>query len=165
MKNIGITGSWRTVNEAVHNDVRQVVRDIVGQGDRIITGGALGVDWIATDEAMKQDSSYRGIQVIIPTSLSIYSAHYFRRATEGVISIETALGLLKQLQVLKEHGCLEEMEFLSCNPETYFTRNQRVVDKSDALVAFHVNNSGGVQDTIYRALAKKIDIKVYSYVI
>ena len=37
---------------------------------------------------------------------------------------------------------------------TYYRRNQDVVDVADKLLVFQVNDSGGVQDTVDRALGE-----------
>ena len=46
---------------------------------------------------------------------------------------------------------------------TYYRRNQDVVDVADELLAFQVNDSGGVQDTVDRARAKGIPVVVFTY--
>ena len=53
MKWTAITGSWRKTSSEVERDVRDAVREIIERGDGIVTGGALNVDWYATDEALK----------------------------------------------------------------------------------------------------------------
>ena len=52
MKWIAIAGTWKLINTRVEEDVRNEVREIIAHGDGIISGGALGVDYIATDEAL-----------------------------------------------------------------------------------------------------------------
>ena len=47
---VGISGSWRKTNDQVESDVRNAVREIFKKSFGIVTGGALGVDYIATDE-------------------------------------------------------------------------------------------------------------------
>ncbi len=90
MKWTGISGSWRKTNELVEADVKRIVREIVIRGYGIVTGGALGVDYIATDEALKLNPSVTQIRVYLPTTLQIYSTHYRKRAAEGVITNEQA---------------------------------------------------------------------------
>lgn len=166
-KKIGISGSWRTVNEIVERDVRESVRQIVVNGDIIVSGGALGVDWIATDEAMLRDPTYRQIQIILPTPLEVYVAHYFKRAAEGVIISQQAESLAEQLYRIREgrSESLEEMSYDVCTPETYYARNQRVIDESDELRAFQVNNSAGTQDAIDKALEQGKNVSVQRYTI
>ena len=54
MRWIAISGSWRTVNEEVKKDVESAVRTIIKNGDGIVTGGALGVDYVATQLIWKK---------------------------------------------------------------------------------------------------------------
>lgn len=45
MKWIAIAGTWRNINEQVEKDVRQEVSALIQEGNGIVTGGALGVDF------------------------------------------------------------------------------------------------------------------------
>ncbi len=85
MKWYGITGSWRKTSEQVEADVRTAVQKIIERGDGIVTGGALNVDWFATDEALKHNPEATQIKVCIPAKLELYAAHYRKRADEDVI--------------------------------------------------------------------------------
>jgi hypothetical protein len=128
-----------------------------------VTGGALGVDYWATETALNIDALR--LKVILPTSLFTYAAHYRRRATEGVISAEQAEDLLKQLEaVAQAGGLLEHPERAQIvDVTTYYLRNQDVVNVADELVAFQVNASGGTQDTVDRARLKGIPVTVFTY--
>lgn len=59
MKWIAISGSWRNANSQVEKDVRETVKQITVKGNGIVTGGALGVDYWALDEALKIDKKAR----------------------------------------------------------------------------------------------------------
>ena len=128
-----------------------------------MTGGALGVDYWATETALNIDPAR--LKVILPTSLITYAAHYRRRAAEGVISAQQAEALISQLETVAEAGGLVE------HPErrqvvdvtTYYLRNQDVVNVADELLAFQVNASGGTQDTVDKARVKGIPIVVFTY--
>jgi hypothetical protein len=153
----GISGSWRKTNQEIENSVRLAVREIMNRGDGIVSGGALGVDFYATDEALRVNPTAERIRVFLPVSLELYAAHYRKRATENVITSEQAEALITQLQSL--HAA--NPSSLVCNPkntivdqDTYFERNTAVVSASDALVGFQVNNSGGVEDTVNKAIAQ-----------
>ena len=152
---VAISGTWRTVTADVENDVRGEVRNIIEKGDGIVTGGALGVDYIATDEVLKADPAARHIRIILPTPLSVYANHYFRRAEEGVISAGQAFELVHQLMEVKAKNpeALVEMGFNACNQESYYARNGKVIDAADRLLAFQVNDSAGTQDAIDKAKA------------
>ena len=52
MKWIAISGGWRKINKEIEDDVRKTVREIISQGDGIVSGGALNVDYIALDEVL-----------------------------------------------------------------------------------------------------------------
>lgn len=167
MKWIGISGSWRATSEEVERDVRDVVREVILRGDGIVTGGALNVDYFATDEALKYDSVAKQIKVFIPTTLERYAAHYRKRAGEGVITLTQAEQLIAQLTELKRRNTAALVEQVTnevVDTSTYYQRNSDVVDASDELAAFQVNDSKGTQDTIDKARAqgKKVFLRQYS---
>ena len=69
MKWYAISGTWRYTNEKVEQDVREIVRGIIENGDGIVTGAAYGVDSFAISEALKIDSTGKSIKFLY-TSLS-----------------------------------------------------------------------------------------------
>lgn len=167
MKWFGITGSWRATSQQVEHDVRDAIRRIILNGDGIVTGGALNVDWFATDEALQLDKKAVQIKVYIPTTLKLYSKHYKKRAGEGVITYEQANMLIKQLTELKKRNpeaLTENQNNLVIDKSTYYERNSVVVENSTELYAFQVNESKGTQDTIDKALKqnKVVHIKKYT---
>lgn len=166
MKWIGITGSWRVTNKQVETDVRTVVKKTIDDNNGIVTGGALNVDFYATDEALKLNPKADKIKVFLPTSLSLYASHYRKRAAEGVITKEQAENLIKQLESLQKantEALIENPFNTVVDKTTYYERNQAVVDASDEIYAFQVNKSAGVQDTIDKAKKKNKPVKLFSY--
>lgn len=167
MKWIAIAGAWRTINTDVERDVRAVVRDIFARGDGLVSGGALGVDYVALDEALRLDTKAQKIQIFIPSTLDILRAHFYTRASEGVITQEQADAIVTQLTTLKSKNpkALIEGTDTTLNKETYFNRITKIVEASDELVAFHVNATEGTQDTITKAQAKGIPVQIFPYTI
>ncbi len=168
MKWIGISGSWRKTNKHVEADVRTVVREIIERGDGIVSGGASGVDYIATDEALKFNPSAKQIKIYFPTTLHIYSAHYRKRASEKVIIIDQAEMLISQLEKLvktNKKSLIENRDNKVVNTETYYQRNMEVVKASDEFVAFCVNESAGTQNAVKKAKEKGILVRKFEYVI
>jgi hypothetical protein len=160
---VGVSGSWRYAPPGLEDAVRREVAAALAAGKSVVTGGALGVDYWATETTLSIDSAR--LKVILPTSLTTYAAHYRRRATEGVISAQQAENLISQLETVAEAGGLVE------HPErpqivdvtTYYLRNQDVIDVADELLAFQVNASSGTQDTVDKARAKGILVTVFTY--
>lgn len=173
MKWIGISGGWRKVNQDIENNIRDIIREIMQRGDGIVSGGALNVDYIALDEALKHDLKAERIKIFLPTTLEKYTEHYRKHAHLGTITSEQAKNLVDQLTELKQINPKALIE----NPDTnfiegtkkdmYYERNSRVVDASDELVAFHIKSEKsegmGTMDTIDKAKAKGIPVKVFSY--
>jgi hypothetical protein len=160
MKWIAIAGGWRKTNTQVENDVRQTVKEIMSNGNGIVSGGALGVDYIATDEALRLNGQ---LKIIIPSTLEIYKTHYIKRAGEGVITEEQATLLITQLEEAKKRGYLVEGTDTILNQETYFNRITKIIESADELIAFHINQTPGTQDTIDKAKRKNIPVKVFTY--
>lgn len=102
----------------------------------------------------------------MPTSLQIYSAHYRKRAKEGVITSTQAEGLISQLKKLarlNKKAIIENQDNELVNQETYYQRNMKVVEASDELVAFHVNGSEGTLDAINKAKKRGIPVRKLEY--
>ncbi len=166
MKWIGITGSWRKTSGEVEQDVRSAVKEIIERGDGIVTGGALNVDWYATDEALELNPAATQIKVCLPVTLERYAAHYRKRADEGVITHEQAERLIEQLTKLKAvnpTALIEHPTNTVVDPTTYFERNTQVVSLSDEILGFQVNDSGGVQDTVDKATQQGKPVQVKKY--
>lgn len=129
MKWVAISGSWRKTNKKIENDVRKLVRDIISRGDGIVTGGALNVDYFATDEALKLNPEAIQIKICLPVTLERYAAHYRKRAQEGVITSQQAEDLISQLTTLKRANPLaliENQKNTVVDTTTYYERNNRV---------------------------------------
>ncbi|MBU1033674.1 DUF2493 domain-containing protein [Patescibacteria group bacterium] len=166
MKKILISGSWRFQDEKLEELVRQTVQKILSNGDMLITGGALGVDYWALDEALKIDTKAEKIRVFLPSTLSFYKKHYNKRALEGIISIAEARALIAQLKKLKKlnkKALTEKTEVKTLNQNAYCARNSREVNSANQLIAFQVNQSQGVQDAIDKAKQKQIPVQVHQF--
>lgn len=161
MKWIAIAGGWRKTNSQVKEDVIKVVREIISRGDGIVSGGAQGVDYIATDEALK--SEIGNLKIIIPSTLDIYEKHYLKRAEEGVLSNERAKNLIIQLKEVKKRNCLQEGKDVIIDDSAYFRRINKIIQNADELIAFHINNTKGTQYTIDKANEKGIPVKIFNY--
>lgn len=161
---VGITGSWRVNPPKLKIDLEREVTAALHAGKGIVSGGALGVDYDAAAISLQAYPDGSRIRVLLPTSLDIYATHYRKRANEGTITHRQAEKLIRQLNVVDDLGVLiVNSGNTAVNKETYYQRNGWVVDLSDELLAFQVNNSAGTQDTINKACLKKIPVRVFEY--
>jgi len=166
MKWIGVSGAWRITSQQVEKDVRQNVKNVIKDGNGIVTGGALNVDSFALDEVLKQNPNAQKIKVFLPVSLELYSAYYRKRAREGVITELQAEKLIEQLSKLKKinpKALVENRENKRVDQESYYERNTEVVGHADEMLVFQVNKSAGTQDAIDKAKKKNIGVKLFSY--
>lgn len=168
MKWIAISGSWRKINKELEKDIRNKVREIISRGDGIVSGGALNVDYIATDEALKLDPTTKRIKIFLPATLEIYATHYRKRAEEGVITKKQAEDLIAQLtkiHTLNPSLLIENKNNKIVDKEAYYERISAVIEAADELIAFHVNESPGTKDSIEKARRKGIPVKTFVYTI
>ncbi|OGI71169.1 hypothetical protein A3B84_01395 [Candidatus Nomurabacteria bacterium RIFCSPHIGHO2_02_FULL_35_13] len=163
MKWIAIAGGWRKTNSQIEEDIKRVVRKIISRGDGIVSGGAQGVDYIATEEALKNGYGQDCLKIIIPSTLEIYKNHYLKRAKEGVLTYERTEKLITQLTEVKKRGCLEEGKDTIIENPAYFRRIEKIIYEADELIAFHINKTEGTQYTIDKAKEKGIPIKIFNY--
>ena len=161
----GITGSWRTTNEKVEKDVINRVKNIISNGEGIVSGGALGVDYIATKTALDY-GNFEQIKLFLPIQKYDFMEHYFKRHEEGVISLGQAKDITRQLYQINEispESIIDSTPYHKADSKSYYARNSQIVEISDILEAFQVNNSHGVEDTIKKAKDKGIPINLKKY--
>ena len=166
----GITGSWRDSNSHLRNDVKRIVKWILRRGDGIVTGGSLGVDYYATDIVLEEGNPKNQLKIYLPNKidefLSYYGDCFDRLPKDRIISREQADEISKQLFEIHRRFpevIYDRSRFSKSYERSYYERNQKVVDVSDELYAFHVDGSKGVQDTIDKAIVKEIPVHVYRY--
>ena len=167
MKWIVIAESWRNSAPTIETDVRSTVHDVIERGDGIVSGGALGVDYFALDEALKLDQTGKQIKIFIPSTLEVFSTHYRKRAEEGVITQNQAETLINQLVTLKNlnKNSLVQGDDAILDKTSYFNRITMIIEAADEIVTFSVNASEGTQDTINKAKNKGIPVKVFNYTV
>ena len=125
MRWVAFSGSWRHYNSQVERDVREAVREVVNSGNGVVTGGALGVDFFATDELLRIEPTAKALKIFIPTPLGVYAAHYRVRAQEGVITQDQAEELIAQLEkvrALNPKALVGNPNNTVVDRETYFAK-------------------------------------------
>ena len=167
MKWYAISGSWRIINNKVKKDLEEIVKGIILKGNGIITGGALGVDYIATQVVLDYGNVKKQLKIYLPIKLEDFCMHYFKRADEGVITKEQAEQITKQLKEVKRispKSIFDDTNYNKANIESYYARNTSIIENCDELYAFQVNESKGTQDAINKAkkLGKKATMKKYA---
>lgn len=166
MKWIGISGSRLLTSSQVEEDVRREVRMILEEGDGIVTGGALGVDSFAMDEVYILGYANSRLKVCLPTTFNIFSKHYIKRSEEGVITEEeakTLISLLSNIKIANNTVIIEDMRFSVCDKESYYARNETIMNLSDKVFAFQINGSEGTQNTIDIAKSQRKEVKLFTY--
>lgn len=166
MKWIAISGS-RETNNQIEKDVQIIVRKILEKEYGVITGGALGVDYIATQTVIDYGNVKEQLKIYLPIKLNDYFKHYLLRADEMVITKKQTNALISQLKRVKSlspKSIIDKIIYTKANVESYYARNTSIVKNCDILYAFQVNESKGTQDTINKArkLNKKVVVKKYT---
>lgn len=162
---VAFSGTWQSGPAVVAEDVRREVESALAENRVVVTGGALGVDYITTARVIELQSSLDSLRVVLPVKLQVYIDHYRRQADQAVVTHAEVEELIHQLQHVSDcnpHGIVEGPAD-SVDQKSYYDRNSAIVEISDALRAFQVNESPGTQDTILKARAKGIVIRHYRY--
>ena len=73
---IGISGSWRITNHEVIEDVTEVTRQIMNRGYGIITGGALGVDYLTTRVVLEEGDPENKLRIVLPLPKQLYTENF-----------------------------------------------------------------------------------------
>ena len=177
MKWYGISGSWRNITSDVERDVKDAAESIIlyQGGSRegeinprkgIVTGGALGVDFLAAQTVLEKGDPERQLRIYLPVGLEKYLEYYESMAKKGAITYTQAADLARLLTgfraissgIISHYGDYEEV-----NRKSYYERNTGIVRLCDELYSFQVNDSRGTQDAIDKAisLGKIVHLKRY----
>lgn len=164
---LGITGSWRTIDQVVVDDVAELVTETVDRGYGIVTGGALGVDYVATEVVRGIGNPSTDLRIVLPIDAVDYMTHYGHTADAGPESkIHTSQGsrLGRQLYELSiDHpdsiyavDIFDGERFMEPDEQdfrihAYYFRNGLIAHGADGLGVFQVNGSKGVADTVMKA--------------
>ncbi len=163
MRWVLFTGTWRLTNRNVEDDVRASVGEVLARGDGVLTGGATGVDYFATEEAMRLDPSAKRLLVIIPARLESYARDYHTNWCRAPITAKEIDLLIALLRKIKEKNpeALIEMPYDTITREHYLMRNSEEVARGSALRAFQVNGSRGTEDTVEKAKEAGVPIELH----
>ena len=169
MRWIGISGS-RTTDDRIVADIKADVAELMQRGDAIVAGGALGVDFHATQEALKLNPEADRIRVIVPTDLKTYRLYFDRQLQQrdsrnNNTTPAKIIALFNQLHALRRKGALEEMSQMRVTADSFHARNRAIVSRSDELRAYSVNHSSGTTYTIREAQAAGLPVKTRHYAI
>lgn len=168
MKWVSIGGSWRKQKQQLEADVRKATKNIINNGNGIISGGALGVDYITTDEALRLDPTAKRIKIFLPTTLEIYIQYYREKSKEGIITEKQAKDLINQLNKIKAinpPSIIENKRNKIVNEDTYAQRDSVIIGLADEAISFHVNQSEATKNNIEKIRLKGIPLKVFPYTI
>ena len=168
-KHIGISGSGVGITDEIEQSIRGKIREIVSRDDVIVTGGVLGTDFIATDEALKLDPTGESIIVWLPAPLDVYLEHFRNRKDITEDREEKAQRLAGQLKrlfeinpdAIKVEGSITRPEDI--DGDAYRARNRKIIESVDELYAFQVNQSKGTQYAIDQARSRNIPAVVNEY--
>jgi len=174
---IGISGSWRTINQNLVDDVTNIIRYTTCEGIGILTGGALGVDYIATEVILREGNAKKQLRVSLPINRYAYMEHFTNSAIQThTINRTQHDSLIHQIRYIDENypdiifdkSYYNEGKFLKAENYTYrensyHSRNGLIAYGCDGLIAFRINNSRGVKDTVNKIKFMEKPIFVLNY--
>ena len=130
--------------------------------------GATGVDHEAARLAYECGLEAARFQIFLPVKLELYCQALYDRAADGKCRQDDVIATVALLRDIAKHrpGVLRDAtDFNEVNADSCHARNCQIVDLSDELVAFRVNDSPGTTFTIDQAREKGIPVKVFDYTI
>jgi hypothetical protein len=115
---------------------------------------------------LKFGNPKKQLKVVLPIKLNKFIEHFKKRVKEKVIIRKQFKEITSQWLEIKKaspESILDETNFQEANEESYFARNQTIINLCNELYAFQVNESKGVQDAINKAKAqgKIVHLKKY----
>lgn len=149
MRHIGIVGS-RALPEKYRFHVREVVSYLLGKGCYINSGGAVGADSYAIAALLRAGKAYRGV---------IYSAwSYF---SGFPYSVRKEIGEFAKRGGRVDWGTVQPDPTREEAIAGLLRRNRKLVENSDALIAYLYGESRGTIYTIKEAAKKGIPIVAF----
>ncbi len=141
MKWIAISGSWRITTDEIERLVREDVAAFMRLGDGLVSGGAVGVDLVALEEAMVHDRMAERIKIFLPTMLELFSEHMRNRVVENIVSdreTERLIHKLEELKSINADSLVEGNASIPITREAYYQRNSMIVENADEMHSFRV---------------------------
>lgn len=165
MKRVAILGTWKSIQIDIVDDVVQFTRQVIQRGDKIMTGGSPGVDYIVAEESLKWDTTAENLEIVLPAPLEIYRSHILKSAVRNVIPKEEADNLVRQLQTLrlKNKTSLKAMKVKEFNNDALLVRNAAVAASVDEMIIFQINDSSDVEAAITHARKREIPVRILHY--
>ena len=100
---VGITGSWRYIDQKVVDDVTNTIRYLTNKDIGILTGGALGVDYLATETIIKEGNP-ENLRIALPINRADYIRHFRNSASSNVINPSQRNAIANQIfKISKRH--------------------------------------------------------------
>jgi len=165
MKRVAILGTWKSIKLDIAEDVGLFTRQIIKRGDKIMTGGSPGVDFLVAEESLKWDSAAHNLEIVLPAPFDIYKSHILKSAVRNVITKEEADALVRQLQELriKSKTALKAMKAKEFDNDALMVRNAAIANSVDELIIFQINDSSDVEAAIKQARKREIPVRIMHY--
>ena len=165
MKRVAILGTWKSIKMDIADDVGQFARQIIQRGDKIMTGGSPGVDFVVAEEALKWDTMAENLEIVLPAPFEIYKSHILKSAVRNVITKDECDALIRQLQSIriKSKTALKAMQVKEFNNDALLVRNKAIAATVDELIVFQINDSVDVEAAIIQARKREIPVRIMHY--
>lgn len=165
MKWIAIIGT-REVTPEIRRDMEREVGRVIAAGDGIVTGGATGADHEALRIALGAGYDGTRLRVYLPTDRETYCTALVRRAREGKHrpdDVADTVELLRRVAAEDPGVIHDATPFGAVSAESFHSRNDRIVNHADGLLAFRIDMSAGTTYTIDHARRQGLAVTVFDY--
>lgn len=153
------------IGTKIEKDVERVTENIINARWKVIVGGALGVDYIATKKIYDMKKLDR-ILIMFPSRKGAYLERltnaYLDRDIISRDQLNNNNSLLSKISNESPES-IYEPRFEDCEEAHYNIRNSREAFLGDYLCAFHVDNTEGTRDAIKKFIELKKFVYVYRY--
>lgn len=165
MKRVAILGTWKSIQIDIVDDVRSFTRQVIRDGNIIMTGGSAGVDYFVAEECLKSDPKAAKLEIVLPLPFEKYKSHIRKSGIMSAISQEEADKLIHQLQNVRELNktSLKAMKTLEFSNDALMARNTAVAAIADELIVFQINDSTDVEAALTQARKREIPVRILHY--
>ncbi len=159
---VGVIGT-REVDDEIREKLRSEVAKYILRDFGIVSGGGTGADHEAAKTAFEMGAD---LKIFLPTTLNDYEKGLLARAKRGRCNENDAIETIELLRKIKNESpeaIIEPSRFSEVDAQALLARNHLIVDQSDEILAFRINESSGTTYTCDLAKKRGKSVQIFDF--
>lgn len=153
-------GGNRWIDSKIADKIEYIVKELIKNKCKIVTGGAMGTDYTAIKSCLKYKISRNSLKIFMP--LTIEEQHKYESKRVGQRKAKELLKTLSKIKKYYPKSIVENKKRFRNYREAAYFRNSLVVRQADAAIIFKLGNSIGTLDALNKIKRKKIPYIIFN---